>query len=169
MVGLLHVRSLKAGIERNEEITPADDAAGLDEAAAAKTATLVVDVIRIWRELATARLPWRLHKGCDCIELVEENEQEAGPPRATKPEVGIGARKERGGETDLLKKKRSRLLDSETPLFSSFPFPLSRALDFRSVHARSARPFLFAQVRATTKKAQGRYFRTRRGEKSTLR
>ena len=65
-------------------------------AAKAKAATRVVFVARI--EVAwTARLVLeRIRNGGCCIELVEENEQEAGPPLATKPEVDIREGEEKG-------------------------------------------------------------------------
>ena len=88
----------------------ADEAAGIDEEAAAKTleaATRFIDRIRCCLELAAALL--RLEHGNCCIELVKEVEQEAGPPRAKRPGVDIeGGEKLEERETNLNKRERKR-------------------------------------------------------------
>jgi hypothetical protein len=64
---------------------------------AEEAATRVAFASRIIEVASPARLLllYRIRKGGSCVELIEENEQEAGPPLATKPEVDI-----RGGERE---------------------------------------------------------------------
>ena len=90
-------------------------------AAKAKAATRVVFVARI--EVAwTARLVLeRIRNGGCCIELVEENEQEAGPPLATKPEVDIRGRERpiwRGGGLESIVEKKLSSTTSFSFLFA---------------------------------------------------